>query len=223
MIKEATNGKLEKMEIQGFSKIDRKNPPDSTFTAMFNPDKYSKSYEIMTAPISRRSKHLKFVGQKQEYSFEFVLDGTGAASDKAEVKDLIEQFLNTVYNIKKEIHRPRYLKIKWGEKPLKCILKKATINYTMFKPTGEPLRATIKADFTENISDKLKKAIEKTSSPDLSHSRQVKAGDTLAGMVYGIYESLDPLVLVAQQNQLDSLRRVATGSELIFPPLKFSE
>lgn len=224
MISTLISGQLKKMEIEAFSDIDCKKKSGKKFTVMFNPEKYSKNYEILSEEKKGTGKsggEIIFKGMKpQEFSFEFLLDGSGAVTDKVEVKEKIKEFLDTVYKMEGKIHKPKYLKLNWGTEIVKCMLKKATVNYTMFRPDGVPLRATINADFKENISDKLRQAKDKPASPDLTHNRKVKDGDTLAGLVYDIYESLDPLIEVAEANQLDSIRHIKPGSDLIFPPVK---
>lgn len=218
------SGHLKKMEIESFTDIDCTKKAGDKFIAMFNPEKYSRNYEILTEEKKGAGKSggtLLFKGLKpQEFSFDFLLDGTGAVTEKVEVADKIKEFLDTVYKVEGKIHRPKYLKLNWGEAIAKCMLKKAAINYSMFDPGGKPLRASIKADFTENISDKLRDAMDKPSSPDLTHTRTVKEGDTLAGLVYDIYESLDPLLIVAKANSLNSMRQLTPGQSIKFPPIK---
>ena len=228
----SNSGQLKKMEIEAFKDIDckkaaKKDGKKLKFTAMFNPEKYTKNYEVLFKSQKgafRPGSETVFLGTKpQEYTFEFLLDGTGAVADKVEVKEKVKEFMSTVYKYEGEIHRPKYLKLNWGTEIAKCIFKKASVNYSLFNPDGTPLRATITAEFTENFSDKLRQAKNKTSSPDMTHSRNVKDGDTLAAMVFNIYESLDPLITVARANKLDSIRHLVSGSTLLFPPIEESD
>jgi len=62
-------------------------------------------------------------------------------------------------------------------------------------------------------------AIEAKSSPDLTHSRIVKNGDTLPLLSKEIYGSSSHYLWIAQQNQLDDFRNLTPGHRLFFPPL----
>jgi nucleoid-associated protein YgaU len=98
-------------------------------------------------------------------------------------------------------------------------MTKLKLSYTLFKPDGTPLRATAKASFTE-FTNKVKLAKEETkSSPDLSHVRIVKAGDTLPLLCDEIYGSSDYCPQVAHSNNLAGFRNIQEGTLLIFPPL----
>ena len=83
-----------------------------------------------------------------------------------------------------------------------------------------PLRATLKTSFTEDLDPKKKKAKERSSSPDLTHTRIVRSGDTLPLLSLEIYGSAKHYMQLAKINNLDDFRNLAPGAELIFPPLE---
>jgi nucleoid-associated protein YgaU len=59
------------------------------------------------------------------------------------------------------------------------------------------------------------------NSPDLTHARIVKLGDNLPLMVANIYLHPTTYYLqVAEANDLNNFRRLRTGQQLIFPPVK---
>jgi nucleoid-associated protein YgaU len=102
----------------------------------------------------------------------------------------------------------------------RCVLKSASIAYKMFKPDGVPLRAVITAVFADNSDDQTRVALAQDESPDLTHVRLVKDGDTLPALCHAIYG--DPLryLQVASVNGLDDFRRLEAGTRLVFPPLE---
>src|SRR5262245_61683535 len=155
-----------------------------------------------------------------EMSLTFFLDGTGANGRPIEVQAAVEKFQNvTGYN--GNIHRPNYLKVVWGTLQVKrCVLKNASIAYKLFKPDGVPLRAVITANFTDNSDDQTRVALAQDESPDLTHIRLVKAGDTLPALCYQIYGDPSYYMQVADANQLTEFRRIAPGTHLIFPPVE---
>ena len=56
-------------------------------------------------------------------------------------------------------------------------------------------------------------------SPDLTHVRQVFAGENLVNKSRQIYEDPGYYLALAQYNELDSVRELKVGKSLTFPPL----
>jgi nucleoid-associated protein YgaU len=57
-------------------------------------------------------------------------------------------------------------------------------------------------------------------SPDLTHIRLVKAGDTLPEMCFNIYGDPRYYLDVARQNRLDNFRKLEPGTRIFFPPIE---
>jgi hypothetical protein len=158
--------------------------------------------------------------------FDFMLDGTGVIKGDKDINETIEKFKKLTYQYHGNLHGPYYLQIIWGKllkhrsTPFRCRLERLDINYTLFKSNGKPLRARIDCAFKEFISedDAAKKA--RLSSPDLSHVRIVRAGDTLPLLCYEIYGSAAYYPTVARLNGLTNVHRLEPGTRLLFPPLE---
>ena len=148
------------------------------------------------------------------------LKGRSAKDVEKQRQEKVEEFqLVTGYNGK--IHRANYLKVMWGTLAVKrCVLKSASIAYKLFKPDGVPLRAVITATFTDNSDDKTRVAMAQDESPDLTHIRLVKAGDTLPEMCFNIYGDPRYYLDVARQNRLDNFRKLEAGTRIFFPPIE---
>ena len=217
------DGELKKMKIEAFKGIDYGDKVDE-FIVMFNPSTYSQKYEVEyekaqgqgTTGSTQKFGRIK----PQEYSFEFVFDGTGVSSEKKDVSTLVERFFEVTGKINSEIHRPLYLQISWGNLISRSVLKSAEVTYNLFKPDGYPLRARVKATFSENVDDTLRTAEEGKNSPDLTHYRVVKEGDNLPLMVYRIYEDPSYYLKVARENGLNNFRDLDVGTQIQFPPVK---
>jgi nucleoid-associated protein YgaU len=220
----AEKGELKKLTIEPYTKLDYSEKAGvGDFVAMFNPSSYKQKYEIEYQAAQGQGSTgstQKFGKIKpQEYSFEFLFDGTGVSSEKKEVADEIEHFLVVCGKNNGDIHRPHYLKISWGSLISKCVLKSADISYNLFRPDGKPLRAKVSATFAENIDDTLRVAEEGNNSPDLTHMRIVQQGDTLPLMTYRIYGKPDYYLQIAKANNLVNFRRLQVGQAIYFPPL----
>ncbi len=222
----AESGELKKMLIEAFDKPDyeQSDPPVDSFEVMFNPNSYTQKYEVEYQPRQGKgdTSSPQIFGniKPQEYTFDFLFDGTGTATDPAEVQDEVERFLTVAGRHDGKIHRPRYLRLRWGSLVSTCVLKSAEITYTLFRPSGYPLRAKVKATFAENINDALRVATERKSSPDLTHVHTVQAGEHLSLLCYRYYADPSRYLQIAQYNRLKNYRRLEAGQQLSFPPIK---
>jgi nucleoid-associated protein YgaU len=77
----------------------------------------------------------------------------------------------------------------------------------------------VQAKFKGFVEDNLRVARENNSSPDLTHVRMVKEGDTLPLMTYRIYGDPKYYLEVAKANKINNFRKLKTGDIIIFPPL----
>lgn len=217
-------GMLEKMLILAYESPDYGGEPVARFEALVNPGELVLSYEMeydSAQGAGTNNSRMQFKKQKPgDLNVSLFIDGTGASGRLVDVQEEVERFQSvTGYN--GNIHRPNYLKVVWGTLQVRrCILKSVSVVYKLFKPDGAPLRAVINAVFTDNADDRTRVALAQDQSPDLTHVRLVKAGDTLPGLCAAIYN--DPLYYleVARFNRLDDFRNLQPGARLIFPPLE---
>ena len=73
---------------------------------------------------------------------------------------------------------------------------------------------------TSCVDQELSEMVNSKSSPDLTHKRTVKQTERLISMAYSIYDNNQYYLDVAKVNGLNSFRRVATGTDVFFPPLE---
>lgn len=141
--------------------------------------------------------------------------------DEAENNNIVEEIekIKEFVVYQGDIHKPYELQINWGALELKCILTKLDIDYKLFNPQGFPIRAVATLTCKQSTSEVLRLAKEKKSSPDLTHIRTVKEGDTLPLMAYRIYGNSKYYLEVARANNLLNFRNLEPGTELTFPPL----
>jgi LysM repeat protein len=223
-----TPSKLEKLKIIAYDNRERSRNP-KTFTVMFNPHTISLRHENKL----NSQQGSGTTGGMQEYAYsrpgtlnlDLVCDGTGVAdfSNKPPVvAEQIKQFLDLCFRMDGDLHEPKFLKIQWGKGELAnfdCRLLSADIEYTLFDRNGEPLHATLKTAFVADIDPNKRVALENKHSPDLSHTRIVKSGDTLPLLTKEIYGSSRYYLRVAQLNGIDDFRDLRPGQQIVFPPL----
>jgi hypothetical protein len=216
-------GTLERLMIKAYAKPNYSGTPIDTFEAYVNPNEITLAYEVeydSAQGAGTTGSRMNFKKLKPgDLSLTFFIDGTGANGRKIEVQDRVEKF-QTVTGYNGSIHRPNYLKVVWGTLQVKrCVLKSASIAYKLFRSNGVPLRAVITATFTDNSDDQTRVALAQDESPDLTHVRLVKAGDTLPALCEQIYGDPWRYVQVAEANGLNDFRRLVPGARIVFPPL----
>ncbi|HEX9731760.1 MAG TPA: hypothetical protein VGG06_07195 [Thermoanaerobaculia bacterium] len=221
---DAATGELKKLTIEAFRDPKLSGAPVHSFAVMFNPNAYSQKYDVEYEAREGQGdtgspqvfKQIK----PQEYSFDFLFDGTGTAADKVDVQQTVDRFLTVTARHDGEIHRPFYLKVSWGALLVSCVLKSAEVTYTLFRRDGYPLRAKVKATFAEYKDDEKRVAEDRESSPDLTHVHEVKAGEHLTLLAHRFYGDASRYFQVARFNDLTRYRRLTPGQRLAFPPIR---
>lgn len=233
--------KLAKLEVEAYKDPERKTkvslvPFASTFQAMYNPESFSLKYESeyqKAQAIGEGSHPARFIRSGPKVlELKLVIDGTGVGTlplldfdipPLGDVASQVSKFVDLCFVRNGEIHEPAYLRVMWGSGPLgagfDCRLKSATVKYTSFDRDGAPLRAELDVSFVEDLDPPKLAAQTRLSSPDLTHRRVVKAGDTLPLLCAEIYGSSKHYLRVAEINALDDFRVLVPGTELRFPPL----
>ena len=223
--------KLEKLKIMAFKDVERHQPvPNGSFEAMFNPETYSRNFSIVYGDkqgINTSDQTAKYTrNEPAELKLKLILDGTGANGQGAlspnggkKVSERVEDLLKLSFRMNGNIHEPNYLKVVWGELDFSCRLSNLDINYTSFDRNGSALRAELDLSLISDEEVNKRLAEENKTSPDLTHSRIVLAGDTLPLLAKQIYGSSAHYLWVAQFNQLDDFRNLTPGQWLHFPPL----
>ena len=233
---------MDKLRIYAFNDQEFTDPGEGisriepAFLLPINPESFTKNLKV---DLDQRRGHgndgtdLRFKSTvPEELRLEFILDGTQTMAGYGHepefrtmpVHEQLEKFLNGVYNYEGEIHRPKFLLLIWGsEIRFRCVLSNLDINYTLFHPNGEPLRAKLTATFLNYKARAERLAHERNASPDLTHYRKVKAGDRLDLMSFKIYNHSKYYLQVAQKNNLSHVRNIRPGIELYFPPFDKTE
>ncbi len=216
-------GEVERLRIEAFKRPNFSDPA-GTFVAFVNPTELTVSFDVeydSAQGAGTTGSRMDFKKVKPGgLAISFFLDGTGANGRRVDVVKKVEEFQRTT-GYSGDIHRTHYLKVAWGNMAIRrCVLKSASVTYKLFKPSGVPLRAVIAANFTDSTDDDTRLALAQDQSPDLTHLRRIKAGDTLPGLCYQVYGDPRLYLEVARHNDLLDFRNLQAGTALVFPPLE---
>jgi phage tail protein X len=229
----ASTGKLEKMLILGFEdnkKAESGGPANARekIQVLINPESYSLDYKVKYAESGQgqgtSGKQQKFERiEPEEISFEFLFDSSGVIDGKPRqdgIADEVKKFRDLLIGYKGDSHKPMCLKLAWGANDIFVgVATEMNITYKLFSADGKPLRAVVKAKFKKSTEEEKRTAREDRRSPDLTHIRTVKAGDTLPLMCHRIYGHSKYYLQVAKENGITNFRQLAPGTVLAFPPI----
>ena len=199
-----------------------------SFTFMLNPSEYDHSYAIGYSrkdAIGQSGSDTKFGGIKPEkLKFSTLIDCSGAVSGvdaaASDVKTQIKALKDIVYTYDGTKHEPNHVRVLWGSQIFFGRLESMAVENTMFKPSGEPLRARVQLGFIGFMSKEEEALRANRSSPDMSHQIEVKAGDTLPLLCYRVYKDSSYYVEIARINNMTDFRDIRPGIKLLFPPLR---
>jgi nucleoid-associated protein YgaU len=164
----------------------------------FNPTEFSltKGAQLAEIPIPGLDQPIiQFVrGQTETMSVELLFDSTenGTGSQATSVTEKTDEFYSLI-KIDPETHAPPVLLFKWGpafpghRKVFKCIVASVRQHFSMFSPTGVPLRAKLTVELRE-----YKTLTEQINQLNLKSADQTKAhvvleGETLSSIAYESY------------------------------------
>ncbi|HUQ10062.1 MAG TPA: hypothetical protein VM146_07075 [Steroidobacteraceae bacterium] len=218
--------------------------PDDTYVLQVNPGTYTLNksivYSRLTGQGDTATESLYKHTPPASLSFEFLFDGTGVVPEPSELGDVplvgaiasklsgakkfeviheIRRFDRLVHEFDGKIHRPRELLLVWGTLAFPCVLTSASYRYTLFRPDGSPLRAIASCSFCEHVPRTMAERKKNPTSPDLTHLRDVRDGDTLPAMANEVYGKPELYLEVARVNKLVNFRRLRSASRVAFPPV----
>ncbi|VAX31035.1 FIG00613121: hypothetical protein [hydrothermal vent metagenome] len=197
----------------------------SNFEVMLNPASYSHSLTIGYDEKKTQGQigtEMKFSAiNPEKVNFDIVIDGTGVVnSSSPDVKTQVESLKTIVYTYDGTKHEPNHVRLLWGSLIFFGRLESLSLDYTLFKPSGEPLRAKLKLGFAGAMSKEEEGLKANRSSPDLTHLVEVRSGDTLPLLCHRIYKNSAYYADVARANNLVHFRKLKPGTKLHFPPLR---
>jgi len=221
------SGELEKMKIYAYNnpELSESHRVGAPFVALINPETYSIETKMefnLTQGHGTTGQTPKFLQKPpEEMSFEFLFDNTGILDGQPveNLKSKLQTFQELLMGYDSSTHEPKFFKLAWGTLIFKGRCTALNINYKLFNPDGSPIRAICKVTFKEFKEDNVRVAEDGRQSPDLTHIRTVKQGDTLPNLCFSIYGNSIYYMEVARVNRLINFRKLKVGQQLFFPPI----
>jgi hypothetical protein len=122
---------------------------------------------------------------------------------------------------------PPFVTFRWGSVDLpKSVPVSLTIQYVLFHPNGEPIRATVDLELAqaEKASTASSGSGNQPQNPTTRATRglrvhRVQDGDSLASIAYDAYGDPTAWRTIAEANDIDNPLRLRRGTELTIPKL----
>jgi hypothetical protein len=184
----------------------------------FNPTEYriqkSNNFAEIGIP-GLESPPLQFVrGGAAELSVEVLLDTSDTLDD---VRQRYTDRILGLLKVSPELHAPPIVLFVWDRNVFRGVLTSAQATFSLFTPTGVPIRATIALSIKEYRPVEVRLRNE---SPDFEKIYVVRRGDTLSSIAAWAYQDPTKWRLVAEANGIRDPRRVAPGAVLTLPRLR---
>jgi hypothetical protein len=215
---------LEKLQITPLDEHDEPITGES-FRVLFNPTTYSISKTVEWLPTKNRqfdAPGLTFGGGgSRTLTLELFFDVTEPVNGRH--IDDVRMETNKLVALTKRIdvlQRPRAAEIDWGGQgpggsdfPFRGVLGSLTQTFTLFTPSGKPLRANVNVTFTEWLDAKrLKSEIAQAS-----RTYVVRSKDTLSGISATGLKDPARWRLIARENNVDNPRELKEGAIFVIP------
>lgn len=197
------------------------------FQVQFNPTEYTLEKAAQIAEIAipgLDSPILQFIrGQSEKLTLDLFFDTTdsGMGDDAVSVTTRTTAFYQSV-KMQSNTHAPPRVHFIWGDDlSFSAVVENVRQQFTLFSPSGTPLRATLSVTFREYKT--LEEQINEINAQSSDHTkrRTVRRGDTLSRIASDEYN--DPAkwreIAAANPEATRDLRRLTPGDVLRIPPL----
>lgn len=187
----------------------------------FNPTQYQLQKENTFAEINipgLESPPIQFIrGAAEKLTTELLVDTSDTLED---VREKYVNRLRGLMNIQTELHAPPVVRLVWDTQVFRGVMESLSVNYTMFRPDGAPLRATLGVSLKEYrpVKDQVRES--PTSSPDFVKSYTVQRGDTFSGIAEKVYRNAGAWRYIARANGYRDVRKIDPGMVLTIPKLR---
>jgi nucleoid-associated protein YgaU len=207
----------------------------------FNPTEYTLTKAVQSAEIpipGLDSPLLQFVrGQAETMTVDLFFDSTdgGTGANATAVTTLTNRVYELV-KINPSTHAPPVCEFSWATSGFpgshldpnlvhqqrtlfRCIVESVRQRFTLFSPSGVPLRATLSVSLREykTLRDQITEL--GLQSADQTHTHVVAEGETLTRIAAAIYDDPRQWRLMADANGIDDPLALRPGSILVVPPV----
>ena len=190
---------------------------------MFNPEEYTLNRDVnfaQTAIPGLSAPVIQFVnGNMQTLEMELFLD---TYEEQKDVRALTHE-LTALMEPNSRTHAPPVLIFTWGSLVFRCVLARASQNFTMFLPSGIPVRARLQVTFNEFRNVDLEAKEVKRETADYTKSHVVQEGESLGTIAWEEYGDATLWRPIAIANGIVDPTAKLAAVPLVVPSLPYQD
>lgn len=196
----------------------------------FNPTEYhiewGANYAQMPVPGLQVAIQQFIRGEAKTLTLELFLDssdvrgGTTASTETAAGQNTVRgrlEALRKFVEIKSELHSPPVCKFQWEDLIFTGVVTSLRERFVLFSEKGQWLRARVTVTLREYKSAEVQLRELKLESPDHTHLRVLREGETLSHVASEAYGDPRHWRTIAVANDIDRPRFVPPGTPLKVP------
>jgi hypothetical protein len=202
--------------------------------AYYNPEKYSVNKGVQYAEINIPGLDepvLQFVrGQNEKVTLDLFFDTTeqGMTGSVTDVRTLTKD-IYSLLTVNTSTHAPLRFKLEWGtgrslfgqgDSSSLCVLESMTEEFTLFAPTGEPLRAKLTVTIRNAPTVELQFQEKPRESSDRTKIVTTVRGQRISDIAWQEYGDPTEWRPIAEASGLDNPRFLDPGTTLKVPSLR---
>ncbi len=224
------------MEKAKIDVLDKNLNVSRTIEVMFNPADYSlqlnNKFDWKTVPGTAMPVGQFVSGEAQVMTVNLFFDTFLMTEDeisakvssptRTDLKDVrnFTDMITKLMLIDSELHAPPICVFAWGSFQFKGIVEKAAQKFTMFLPSGIPVRAKLDVTFKEFRNLTEQSQATPMNSSDRTKQRTLIEGDHLWTVAAKEYGDGGLWREIAKANNISNPRVVEPGKNIIIPPLE---
>lgn len=213
----SSTGSLEKAEIE----ILNGKHKGEKIECKFNPPEYTTEkrvrYGELQATGSGASIQQFVSGGTERLSVELFFD---TSEQQADVREEYVDMFDVLVEVDPELHAPPICQFVWGDGIMfTALVESIDKQFTMFLPSGIPVRARVNVTFTEYKTSEYHQSEVDPESTDKTKTWMVTEGDTLWLIAASEYGDPSHWRTIAEANAIQNPRALEPGMALELPPL----
>ena len=187
----------------------------------FNPTEYQLQKQNNFAEIAipgLETPPIQYVrGASEKLTLELIVDTSDTLED---VRKKYVDAVRGLLNINTELHAPPLVAFEWDREIFKGVLESLNVSYTLFGPTGVPLRAKLSTTLREYRPVNVQFSERPRNSPDVEKRFTVRRGDALWSIAAQVYRDPAQWRALALANDIEDPRSLEPGTQLLVPRLR---
>lgn len=192
---------------------------------MFNPETYTVTKKAKWVPrkatANEGAPDADFVGAEgSELTLKMLLDHSGEEEPKITtiVDQLFRALAPTSKSLDAKVPQPPWVVFGWGKRiPFVGRMESVAVEYRLFRPDGNPVRAMCDLTMSEMPTDPMPKQNPTSGGVEVQRQHTVVAGDSLPHLAQATYGDPARWRTIADVNGLDDPTRLVPGQVLLLP------